>query len=59
MNVIPEVNVPIPCTRDLWRIRIHDTINIDSIFFVISELQEVVANLVIYLHKMMPSWELL
>ncbi|KAJ1401572.1 Tensin-type phosphatase domain, partial [Sesbania bispinosa] len=37
----PMVNLPQPCSRELRRIRLYDTVNIDTIFFVISELQEV------------------
>ncbi|KAL2329910.1 hypothetical protein Fmac_017491 [Flemingia macrophylla] len=35
------VNLPQPCSRELRRIRLYDTVNIDSIFFVISELHEI------------------
>ncbi|KAF5480238.1 hypothetical protein F2P56_001002 [Juglans regia] len=34
------VNLPKPCSRELRRIRLHDMVNIDRIFFVVSELQE-------------------
>lgn len=37
----PKVNLPPPCSRELRRIRLYDTVNIDTVFFVISELQEV------------------
>ena len=37
----PSVNLPQPCSRELRRIRLYDTVNIDTIFFVISELQEI------------------
>ncbi|CAJ1832084.1 unnamed protein product [Sphenostylis stenocarpa] len=37
----PKVNLPQPCSRELRRIRLYDAINIDTIFFVISELHEV------------------
>lgn len=37
----PSVNLPQPCSRELRRIRLYDTANIDTVFFVISELQEV------------------
>lgn len=37
----PEVNLPKPSSRELRRIRIHDAKNIESIFFVLSELQEI------------------
>ena len=40
-NGSPNVNLPQPCSRELRRIRLYDTVNIDTIFFVISELQEV------------------
>ncbi|KAK7295424.1 hypothetical protein RJT34_18332 [Clitoria ternatea] len=40
-NYGPNVNMPQPCSRELRRIRLYDTVNIDNIFFVISELQEV------------------
>ncbi|KAG5016632.1 hypothetical protein JHK82_022278 [Glycine max] len=36
-----KVNLPQPCGRELRRIRLYDTINIDTIFFVISELHEI------------------
>ncbi|XP_075515648.1 phosphatidylinositol 3,4,5-trisphosphate 3-phosphatase and protein-tyrosine-phosphatase PTEN1-like [Primulina tabacum] len=35
-----HVNLPTPCERDLERIRLYDTINIDQIFVAVSELQE-------------------
>ncbi|KAK7394447.1 hypothetical protein VNO78_14975 [Psophocarpus tetragonolobus] len=34
-------NLPPPCSRELRRIRLYDTINIQTIFFVISELHEI------------------
>ncbi|KAI4352516.1 hypothetical protein L6164_006759 [Bauhinia variegata] len=37
----PDVNLPKKCSRELRRIRLYDTVNIDRIFFVVSELQEV------------------
>ncbi|CAL5191157.1 unnamed protein product [Lathyrus oleraceus] len=37
----PSVNLPQPCSRELRRIRLYDTANIDTVFFVISELQEI------------------
>lgn len=40
-NGSPIVNLPQPCSRELRRIRLYDTVNIDTIFFVVSELQEV------------------
>ncbi|KAK6913310.1 Tensin phosphatase, C2 domain [Dillenia turbinata] len=36
----PTVNLQ-ACSRELRRIRLYDTINIDSVFFVVSELQTV------------------
>lgn len=38
---LPDVNLPRPCARELRRIRLYDTVNVDSIFFVVSELQNV------------------
>lgn len=35
----PDVNLPQPCSRELRRIRLYDTVNTDSVFFVVSELQ--------------------
>lgn len=35
-----HVNLPKPCERELQRIRLYDTINIDQIFVLVSELQE-------------------
>ncbi|KAE9595286.1 putative phosphoric monoester hydrolase [Lupinus albus] len=40
-NGPPIVNLPPSCSRELRRIRLYDTVNIDTVFFVISELQEV------------------
>lgn len=40
-NGPPIVNLPLPCSRELRRIRLYDTVNVDSMFFVVSELQEV------------------
>ncbi|KAL2523154.1 Calcium/lipid-binding (CaLB) phosphatase [Forsythia ovata] len=37
----PVVNLPTLCTRELRRIRLYDTVNIDHIFFVVSELQDI------------------
>ena len=37
----PEVKLPQEHSRELLRIRLYDTANIDSVFFVVSELQEV------------------
>ncbi|MED6197993.1 hypothetical protein PIB30_061948 [Stylosanthes scabra] len=39
-----KVSLPPPCSRELRRIRLYDTVNIYAIFFVISELQEEVPN---------------
>ena len=39
-NEPPKVKLPPPSSRELRRIRLYDTVNIDTIFFVISELQE-------------------
>lgn len=40
-NTIPDVKLPPPCSRELRRIRLYDTVNANSVFFVVSELQEV------------------
>ncbi|KAF1870087.1 hypothetical protein Lal_00017667 [Lupinus albus] len=40
-NGAPIVNLPQSCTRELRRIRLYDTVNINTVFFVISELQQV------------------
>jgi polysaccharide pyruvyl transferase WcaK-like protein len=37
----PNVNLPKPWSRELRRIRLHDLVDTDTIFFVVSELQEV------------------
>ncbi|GJV92068.1 phosphatidylinositol 3,4,5-trisphosphate 3-phosphatase and protein-tyrosine-phosphatase PTEN1 isoform X2 [Tanacetum coccineum] len=37
----PEVNIPEPITKVLQQIRIYDTRNIETIFIVVSEMQEV------------------
>ncbi|XP_028061635.1 phosphatidylinositol 3,4,5-trisphosphate 3-phosphatase and protein-tyrosine-phosphatase PTEN1-like [Camellia sinensis] len=37
----PSVNSPEPCSRELVRIRLYDMVNTGSVFFVVSELQEV------------------
>jgi len=39
-NGTPQVKLPQPSSWELQRIRLYDTVNIDTIFFVISELQE-------------------
>ncbi|KAF9591499.1 hypothetical protein IFM89_004553, partial [Coptis chinensis] len=36
----PDVNLPQPCSRELRRIRLYDTINSNAVFFVVSELQK-------------------
>ncbi|XP_059449645.1 phosphatidylinositol 3,4,5-trisphosphate 3-phosphatase and protein-tyrosine-phosphatase PTEN1 [Corylus avellana] len=38
---LPNVNLPKPWSRELRRIRLHDLVDTDSIFFVVSELQEI------------------
>uniref|UniRef100_A0A5B6ZHT1 Putative Calcium/lipid-binding (CaLB) phosphatase n=2 Tax=Davidia involucrata TaxID=16924 RepID=A0A5B6ZHT1_DAVIN len=40
-NSPPNVNLPQPCSRELHRIRLYDTVNKNCVFFVVSELQEV------------------
>ncbi|KAF3577790.1 hypothetical protein DY000_02033553 [Brassica cretica] len=40
-NGPPEVRLPQEHSRELLRIRLYDTANVDSVFFVVSELQEV------------------
>ncbi|KAI4366700.1 hypothetical protein MLD38_022545 [Melastoma candidum] len=40
-NGPPNVSLPPPCSRELRRIRLYDTVNTQSVFFVISELQEI------------------
>uniref|UniRef100_A0A2N9GZ33 Phosphatidylinositol-3,4,5-trisphosphate 3-phosphatase n=1 Tax=Fagus sylvatica TaxID=28930 RepID=A0A2N9GZ33_FAGSY len=40
-NGQPDVNLPKPCSRELWRIRLYDMVNIDTVFFVVSEMQEI------------------
>ncbi|XP_051117670.1 phosphatidylinositol 3,4,5-trisphosphate 3-phosphatase and protein-tyrosine-phosphatase PTEN1 [Andrographis paniculata] len=37
----PIINLPMKCTRELQRIRLYDAVNINQIFVVVSELQEV------------------
>ncbi|KAI7994638.1 putative bifunctional methylthioribulose-1-phosphate dehydratase/enolase-phosphatase E1 [Camellia lanceoleosa] len=39
----PSVNSPEPCSRELVRIRLYGTVNTGSVFFVVSELQEISA----------------
>ncbi|CAM6088650.1 unnamed protein product [Calypogeia fissa] len=41
----PEVHVPPPKPRELRRIRLYDTVNIDTVQFTIHELQEVPGQL--------------
>jgi len=50
-NGTPQVKLPQPFGRELRRIRLYDTVNIDTIFFVISELQEASSPL-----SMMQQW---
>lgn len=38
---LPEVNLPKPCSKVIKRIRLFDTKTIESVFFVVSEMQEV------------------
>ncbi|KAK9272351.1 hypothetical protein L1049_002722 [Liquidambar formosana] len=45
VNRPPDVNLPPPCGRELQRIRLYDAANIESIFFVVSELQEIPGQL--------------
>ncbi|WZZ04887.1 hypothetical protein YC2023_090808 [Brassica napus] len=41
LEMPPEVKLPQEHSRELLRIRLYDTVNVDSVFFVVSELQEV------------------
>lgn len=41
-NGPPEVRLPQEHSRELLRIRLYDTANVDSVFFVVSEYQEVI-----------------
>ncbi|KAK2655876.1 hypothetical protein Ddye_008928 [Dipteronia dyeriana] len=41
----PDVRLPKECSRQLLRIRLYDTVNINSVFFVVSELQEIPGQL--------------
>ncbi|XP_015583139.2 phosphatidylinositol 3,4,5-trisphosphate 3-phosphatase and protein-tyrosine-phosphatase PTEN1 [Ricinus communis] len=41
----PVVSLPQSCSRELRRIRLYDMVNTESIFFVVSELQEVNSQL--------------
>uniref|UniRef100_A0A1D1XCS9 Phosphatidylinositol 3,4,5-trisphosphate 3-phosphatase and dual-specificity protein phosphatase PTEN n=1 Tax=Anthurium amnicola TaxID=1678845 RepID=A0A1D1XCS9_9ARAE len=45
LNQLPVVNLPQPSSRELRRIRLYDTVNINPVFFVVSELQEVASQL--------------
>ncbi|XP_010528377.1 PREDICTED: phosphatidylinositol 3,4,5-trisphosphate 3-phosphatase and protein-tyrosine-phosphatase PTEN1 [Tarenaya hassleriana] len=40
-NRLPEVKLPLQHSRELRRIRLYDTANIDAVFFVVSEQQEI------------------
>nr|KAJ0195716.1 hypothetical protein LSAT_V11C700377640 [Lactuca sativa] len=42
---LPEVSLPKPCSKELRRIRLFDTKSVESIFFVVSELQEVTGDI--------------
>ncbi|KAJ4961894.1 hypothetical protein NE237_021804 [Protea cynaroides] len=44
-NGPPEVNLPQPCTRELRRIRLYDTVNTNSVYFVVTEFQEIPGQL--------------
>lgn len=37
----PCVNLPPPCTRELQHIRLYDAVNINQVFVVVNELQEI------------------
>ncbi|XP_044468725.1 phosphatidylinositol 3,4,5-trisphosphate 3-phosphatase and protein-tyrosine-phosphatase PTEN1 [Mangifera indica] len=39
-NGPPDVNLPQKCTRELLRVRLYDTVNTDTVFFVVLQLQE-------------------
>ncbi|CAM8991193.1 unnamed protein product [Rhodiola kirilowii] len=39
-NGPPSVKLPDSCTRELLRVRLYDTVNTESVFFVVSELQK-------------------
>ncbi|KAK8711097.1 hypothetical protein V6N13_146395 [Hibiscus sabdariffa] len=41
IGIPPDVNLPQPCSRELQRIRLYDTVNTNAVFFVVSELQEI------------------
>lgn len=36
-----HVCAPQPCRRELRRIRLYDTVNVEAVFFVISQMQKV------------------
>lgn len=40
-NGPPNVSLPQPTSRELRRIRVYDAVNTKSVFFVVSELEEV------------------
>lgn len=40
-NGPPIVHLPRPCSRELRRIRLYDAVNIKSVYFVVSEMQEI------------------
>lgn len=40
-NGPPDVNLPQKCSRELLRVRLYDTINTNTVFFVVLELQKV------------------
>ncbi|XP_057967742.1 phosphatidylinositol 3,4,5-trisphosphate 3-phosphatase and protein-tyrosine-phosphatase PTEN1 isoform X3 [Malania oleifera] len=49
----PNVNFPQSCNRELRRIRLYDTVNTDSVFCVVTELQQVTGDVrVIFYQKM-------
>ncbi|CAI9277430.1 unnamed protein product [Lactuca saligna] len=37
----PQVNLPKPCSKELQRIRLYDAKTIESVFFIVSQMQEV------------------
>ncbi|XP_057967726.1 phosphatidylinositol 3,4,5-trisphosphate 3-phosphatase and protein-tyrosine-phosphatase PTEN1 isoform X2 [Malania oleifera] len=41
----PNVNFPQSCNRELRRIRLYDTVNTDSVFCVVTELQQIPGQL--------------
>ncbi|KAL4568524.1 hypothetical protein LXL04_024138 [Taraxacum kok-saghyz] len=38
---LPEVNIPKPSNREFLQIRLHDAKSLETVFFVVSEMQEV------------------